>query len=435
VRNVVIFVVFVVALFILNVIGAIGGVFIAVAMIVMTIIMILIYHIDRMFTLNKRANDTSNDTKNNKSSKSQTNNDSDDDSDDDNSDDDNSDDDDSADDDSDDDDSDNGVGSNFNESRGNAYGFNDISNCLEETIDCSPDTWLDIYKTSSDSTTITEAVNVVNTQFCGNPEKAMEDGNPPMPIWENYLYKNGLLYDNSKENQTSAPTDDIQYIQLEYIQPISDLSFSLHSLEIYEPDSNGEPTNIVNNSISIDVSCVPIVESFTSGNDTTYITDSSFNTSYQDINSSGTNNKCTMTITLNGTKVWDDLMCIVFRTHTSLDGVTMSLLDTGNVTLYTKTIVSSSTKYKYIFKFGAYESGKMTEILGTVHSLSFDVPYISNNRQTYAMSHFAQHKNDTVNPPKGWNCSETFVNLLPSNTLNFMKSNHDNAVSLDLLKD
>ena len=411
VRNVVIFVVFVVALFILNVIGAIGGVFIAVAMIVMTIIMILIYHIDRMFTLNKRANDTSNDTKNDY-------------------------DDDSDDDDSDDDDSDNGIGSNFNESRGDAYGFNDISNCLEETIDCSPDTWLDTYKTSSDSTTRTEAVNDVTIQICGNPRKAMEDGKPPpMPIWENYLYKNGLLYDNSKENQTSAPTDDIQYIQLEYIQPISDLSFSLHSLEIYESDSNGVPTNIVNNSISIDVSCVPIVESFTSGNDTTYITDSSFNTSYQDINSSGTNNKCTMTITLNGTKVWDDLMCIVFRTHTSLDGVTMSLLDTGNVTLYTKTIVSSSTKYEYIFKFGAYESRKMTEILETVPSLSFDVPYISNNRQTYAMSHFAQHENDTVNPPKGWNCSETFVNLLPSNTLNFMKSNHDNAVSLDLLKD
>ena len=72
-----------------------------------------------------------------------------------------------------------------------------------------------------------------NTNVCSNG----------LPVWENYLRKYSLLYDDLG-NQQGIPDDGIKYVIIEYSTPTSDTGISLSEIQVWETTSSTDLSNV-----------------------------------------------------------------------------------------------------------------------------------------------------------------------------------------------
>ena len=67
-----------------------------------------------------------------------------------------------------------------------------------------------------------------------------------LPVWENYLRKYGLLYDDLG-NRQSVPDDGIKYIVVEYNTPTGNDGISLSEIQVWESSGTTSSTDTTNN--------------------------------------------------------------------------------------------------------------------------------------------------------------------------------------------
>jgi hypothetical protein len=72
-----------------------------------------------------------------------------------------------------------------------------------------------------------------NTNVCPNG----------LPVWEHYLRKYGLLYDDLG-NQQGIPDDGIKYVVVEYSTPTSNTGISLSEIQVWETTSSTDLSNV-----------------------------------------------------------------------------------------------------------------------------------------------------------------------------------------------